>query len=226
MIHVSRFTAWAPGLDTPQDWHEWAREKREISETGEGPELAFTESLFRRRLSQISRMTIQVVHDLLPLKGDTKIVFLSFRGEITQQLRINKMLVDQGSIMPAIFSRSVFNTPIAMATIALNLTAGYSAVYPGDNRFDTAFLAAAAPVLCGGAAETVLAYADELAPREYGELCPPENRPLAFAAILSRREEGIPLTLPGEPAGDNSRWESPATFLRYLYRYQDADDHR
>jgi hypothetical protein len=225
MIHVSRFTAWAPGLDTPQAWHEWARESREILETGESPELAFTESLFRRRLSQLSRMTIRVVHDLLPLKGDTKIIFLSFRGEITQQLRINKMLIDQGSVMPAVFSRSVFNTPIAMATIALNLTAGYSAVYPADNRFDTAFLAAAAPVLCGDAAETVLVYADELTPREYGALRPPE-RPLAFAAILSRREEGIPLSLPGEPAEDNSPWDSPAAFLRYLYRYQAGDDHR
>ena len=213
-LYIPRFASWAPGLSGPADWQEWARGNRNIQATNDSPGLTFTTPLFRRRLSQLSRMTIQVIHDLLPAGAssfgeDTKIVFVSFRGEIAQQFKINRMLIEAGDIPPAAFSLSVFNTPPALAAIALNLTAGYSAVYPAEDRFDTGFLAAAAPILCGDAEETVFVYADELVPREYGSLCPPCNEPLAFAALLSRSPEG--LTVPA------AAMESPHTFLKYLY---------
>jgi hypothetical protein len=195
----------------------------------EGPALEFTDPLFRRRLSQISRMTIQVLHDILPIGEETKIVFVSFRGEITQQFKINRMLIEEGDLTPAAFSLSVFNTPPALASIALNLSAGYSAVYPaatpqgaagvsaGDRRFVTGFLAAAAPVLCGSAAEIVLAYADELCPPEYDALCPPDNEPFAFAAVLSPDDGGIPLEIPQQNR-PKPPLDSPRGFLKYLCR--------
>ncbi|GHV28191.1 hypothetical protein AGMMS4952_11280 [Spirochaetia bacterium] len=172
--------------------------------------------LFRRRLSQLSRMTIQVIHDLLPIKEDTKIVFVSFRGEITQQFKINRMLIEDGDVSPAAFSLSVFNTPPALATIALDLRAGYSAIYPAEDRFDSGFLAAVAPILCGDAEETVLVYADELVPEEYGSLRPLCNKPIAFAVLLSRTPGGLPVD-PSVLAV-----ESPSAFLKYLYGHYDG----
>jgi hypothetical protein len=207
-LYITRFASWAPGLSGKTDWQEWARGSRNIQAINDSPALEFTAPLFRRRLSQLSRMTIQVIHDLLPIGNDTKIVFVSFRGEIAQQFKINRMLIEDGDVSPAGFSLSVFNTPPALAAIALNLSAGYSAVYPAEDRFETGFLAAAAPLLCGDAEEIVLVYADELAPEEYGSLRPPGNEPLAFAAILSRA--------PGEPV-PASALESPRAFLKYLY---------
>ncbi|MFP3042909.1 beta-ketoacyl synthase chain length factor [Treponema primitia] len=208
-IRVSRFSAWAPGMDSQAAWMEWARGKREITLSKDAPSLDYTEPLFRRRLSQISRMCIQVLHELLPLGEGMKVFFLSFRGEISQQFRINKMIIEDGSVMPAAFSLSVFNTPPALASMALNLGGGYSAVYPSGDQFYPGLLAAAAPVLTGTAGETVLAYADELVPAEYGTLRPPEARPLAFAVLFSRDSRGV--SLPEEP------FASPEDFLRYLY---------
>jgi hypothetical protein len=157
-------------------------------------------------------MTIQVLHDILPIGEDTKIVFVSFRGELTQQFKINRMLIQEGDLTPTAFSHSVFNTPPALGAIALNLRAGYSAVYPGDNRFDVGFLAAAAPILSGAAGEVVLVYADELGPPEYGGLLPAGNRPFAFAALLSADPAGaVP-----SPVGDALK--SPENFLQYLYQ--------
>jgi hypothetical protein len=211
-IRVSRFSSWAPGLENQEDWKEWAWGNRQIPGTGKSPELAFTPPLFRRRLSQLSRMTIQVIHELLPLGERTKLVFLSFRGEITQQLNINRMLIEEGSLTPAAFSLSVFNAPIALASIALNLTAGYTAIYPGGNRFDTGLFSAAAPLLEDAARETVLVYADEWIPPQYGSLAPSGEEPLAFAVLLSRRKEGIPLMPADIP-------ESPRDFLKFLCLY-------
>jgi len=215
-LWVSRFSAWAPGMEGEGDWEAWARGAAELPDSvvpaKESPALEFTEPLFRRRLSQISRMTIQVLHDLMPIPEGAKILFSSFRGEIARQLKINKMLVEDEALMPAAFSLSVFNSPPALASMALKLTAGYSAVYTAEGRWDGALLAAAAQAAYG-AGETVLVYADEIIPPEYHALMraapgTAEPRAFAFAALLSRREGGIPL--------DVSR-DSPEAFLKYLY---------
>lgn len=217
-LYVSRFTAWAPGLDRLELWQAWAADNREIPGSeespgaGRSPALEFIDPLLRRRISRISRMTIQVLHDLLPVGEDIRILFFSFRGEITQQLRINQGLIEEYTIRPAVFSLSVFNTPVALATIALNLRAGYSAIYPGEGRFNTGLRAAAAPVAAGDVERMVLVYADEPAPEEYGALCPRENGSLALGAILSsQNSEGA---LPLEVADGTS----PGNFLRSLLR--------
>jgi hypothetical protein len=73
-IHVAGFSAWAPGFGSINEgkaWDEWAQGQREMQPSSESPEIAFTDSMFRRRLSQISKMTIQVVNELLSLKEDS-----------------------------------------------------------------------------------------------------------------------------------------------------------
>jgi hypothetical protein len=225
-LFVTRFTAWAPGFGDPRAWEEWAGGSRDIPAVKDSPDIPFTDPVFRRRLSQISRMTIQVLHDLMPLKEDAKVVFLSFRGEIARQFTINRMIIEDQSVLPAAFSLSVFNTPPALAAIALGLVAGYTAVYPADG-FRCALSAAAAPVLSGSARETVLVYADEFCPPEYGDLRPADNAPLAFGAVLSgAAEEGggepaIPVPLGGGPGSGPSAGtvpNSPQEFLKYLFR--------
>jgi hypothetical protein len=237
-LYVSRFTAWAPGLSSAEDWQEWTAGTRRISLTGESPELPFIDPRFRRRLSQISRMTIQVLHDLLPLEEDTGVVFLSFWGELTQQFKINRMLITEGDISPSAFPVSVFNTPPAAASIALNLTAGYSAIYPARNRFADGLLAAAAPILAGTREETALVYADEYPPPEYRGLHTLE--PLSFGAALSRARKGdsIPVHLPQPQAvpspqavsqpqavpNPQAELESPQSFLRYLWSFNPSTE--
>ena len=105
-IYVTKFAFYKPSPDNP----------------GEMPKLEYVDSLFRRRLSQLTRMTIEVVHDLVssePENAKLKLVFGSFRGEIARQLKINKGLVEDAGVLPAPFSLSVFNTPPAATTIAL-----------------------------------------------------------------------------------------------------------
>jgi hypothetical protein len=213
-VYISRFSAWAPQLENLGEWRKWVAENRKLPGSGESPALKFIDPLFRRRLSRISRMTIQVLHDLLPLGEDTKILFFSFRGEITRQLRINQELIREQTVSPAAFSLSVFNTPVAAAAIALKLQAGYSAVYPGGERFDTGLWTAAAPVAAGNAERIALVYADESAPEEYGPLRPQENTSLALGVILSCRKPAGALPL---EAADGT---SPENFLRSLLKQE------
>jgi len=115
--YISRLCAWAPGVGTRDEWEQWAHGELEITigalaPTGpQSPDIGFTDPMFRRRLSQISKMTIRVVHDLLPAGENAKILFVSFRGELSRQYQINRMLIEDNAILPAAFSLSVFNAP-------------------------------------------------------------------------------------------------------------------
>jgi hypothetical protein len=215
--YISRLCAWAPGVENSGEWDEWAQGRRNIASGAKGPEIAFTDSLFRRRLSQISRMTVQVVHGLLPVAENTNMFFVSFRGELARQYQINKMLIEEKTLMPAAFSLSVFNAPVALASIALGLKGGYSALYPGNNSFAAGLAAAEAAFASDETDKLIFIYADEEAPPEYGcffQECPPA---LAFAFLLTRKPQSaaVPLSsFKGEIAPQGA--DSPHDFLKQL----------
>jgi len=223
--YISRLCAWAPGVESSGEWDEWAQGKRSISSGAKGPAIDFTDSMFRRRLSQISKMTVQVVHDLLPVGEDTKIFFVSFRGELSRQYQINKMLIEEKSLMPAAFSLSVFNAPAALASIALGLKGGYAALYPGNNSFSAALSAASAALQEAAlqevalqeaalqkAGELIFIYADEQAPPEYGRYVNECSSAIAFALLLTREPQSLSIPL----SSLNDTGECPLDFLRRL----------
>ena len=200
-MFVSKLCVWEPPAD----------------DLSAAPKLEWTEPIFRRRLSQLTKMTVQVVHDLFSdgtLDKNTKLVFLSFRGELEREFKVNKTLIEEESILPAAFSLSVFNAAIAQATIALGLKGGYTCVFPSGADFASGVLSAAAPVLAqGGDAKIVLVYADENVPDYYKNFLQGPNEPLAFAALLSsqKTDNSVELDLEKIP-------RSPCEFVQAFKR--------
>jgi len=215
-IYISRISAWAPGIENSDEWDLWAQGKREISLDTKGPAIEFTDSIFRRRLSQISRMTVQVVHGLLPVKEETKMFFVSFRGELSRQYQINKMLIEEKSLMPAAFSLSVFNAPAALASIAFGLKGGYSAIYPGNNSFSASIMAAQAALLTSAQDELIFIYADEQALPEYGCYVNECTPPVAFAFLLTREPQSPCVPFSPLMEGENFLSSRPLDFLRRI----------
>lgn len=217
-FYLSDITAWAPGLNDDESlWTKWANDEAQIEQIKESPKLEYTDPLFRRRLSQITKMTVHVVHNLLEkshVNPETKIVFISLRGEIEREFTINKGLIEDGMILPAAFSLSVFNTPISSATLAFGLKGGYSVIYPSKNNFADALKTAVAPVLAGTEKEIILVYADELVPEVYGDKRPEENLPLAFACIVSTEKKANGVYIDDF----TSVGKSPAEFLKFLLK--------
>ena len=217
-IHISGITKWAPGLaDDEAAWQGWLNGDIQIEQIKESPKLEYTDPLFRRRLSQITKMTVHIVHSLLEktnISKETKLVFISLRGEIEREFTINKGIIEDGMILPAGFSLSVFNTPVSSATLAFGLKGGYSVLYPSKNNFSEAFKAAVAPILAGTEKEIILIYADELVPELYGDKRPEENIPLAFACVVSAEKKDSCITL--DDFSDVGK--SPSEFLRFLLK--------
>jgi hypothetical protein len=210
-ISISHITAWAPGLITSDDWKQWAHNEKQIERSKDAPKLEYTDTLFRRRLSQISKMSIQVVHDELEKSAcsrNIKQVFISCRGELGREFSVSKMLIEEKVTLPASFSLSVFNTPIALATLAFKLQGGYSVIFPSKGNFRDAFTAACAPVLSGNEKEIMIVYSDELPPDEYSSFDKTKYEPFAFAAIISDSRNGVHI-----PAVENAP-ETPAAFLK------------
>ena len=217
-IYISGISKWAPGLaDDEALWQAWLKGSAQIEQIKESPKLEYTDPLFRRRLSQITKMTVHVIHSLLEktnISKDTKIVFISLRGEIEREFTINKGIIEDGMILPAGFSLSVFNTPVSSATLAFGLKGGYSVLYPSENDFSDAFKAAVAPVLAGTEKEILLVYADELVPEVYGDKRPAENLPLAFACVISSQKKAECIAFDDF----TNVGKSPVEFLRFLLK--------
>ena len=183
-IFVSDVCVWAPGIETAEELQLWKEGKNQILEQKILPKIEFTDPLFRRRLSQISRMTIQVVHDLtekIPEAASYKQAFVSFRGEIEREFTVNQSIIEDAEIMPAAFS---------LASIALKLKGGYSVIFPDGEDFSAGFKCACAPVLCGAEENIIFVYADEFVPDDYKTLraVGGKNIPLAFAFIVGGKK--------------------------------------
>lgn len=217
-FYISNVTAWAPGIgDDKEAWQNWANDNAQIEQIKESPKLEYTDPLFRRRLSQITKMTVHVVHKLLEeshVNKDTKIVYLSLRGEVERVFSINKTLIEDGMILPAAFSLSVFNTPISSATLAFGMKGGYSVIFPSKNDFAQGFKTAVAPILAGREKEIIFVYSDELVPEQYGDKRPEENIPLAYAFTISAEKKDNCISF--DDFSDVS--SSPVDFLKYLLK--------
>ena len=217
-IYISGISKWAPGLaDDENLWNSWLSGDASIEQTKESPKLEYTDPLFRRRLSQITKMTVHVIHKLLEttnISKETKLVFISLRGEIEREFTINKGIIEDGMILPAGFSLSVFNTPVSSATLAFGLKGGYSVLYPSGNDFKQAFEAAVAPVLAGTEKEIIVIYADELVPEVYGDKRPAENIPLAYSFVASSQKKDNSIAI----EDFSNVGKSPVEFLRFLLK--------
>ena len=171
---------------------------------GAAPELEYVSPLLKRRLSQLTRMTIEVVHQVLPAAPDSSLVFVSSCGESARQLQVNRMLIEDGGILPAPFSLSVFNASPAMATIALGMKGGYTALFPASNVFQEGLASGAAPVMAGETESVILVFADQLLPEEYNAVAGKEDKisPYAAAFVLSsvKQPGGMAITLNPEAA--------------------------
>jgi len=186
----------------------------------EAPKLEYLSPLFRRRLTQLTRMTVEVVHDLLEKnpgfdKDNTKIIFSSFSGEIGQTYKVNQQFNEDKEIKPATFSLSVYNCPVAQATIAFGLTAGYVAIYPKEDDFFSALQAGAAPLLSGEEKEVLFVFADEKIGEAYKDVplygkSSQNKQPLAFAALLTTDKTDKEINL------DHFKQGTPLSFIEEL----------
>lgn len=184
-VYIKKIAAYAPGLETAEDWKAWAKGEKELLKEAPTPKLPFVPMLTRRRLSALSRMVVLVNHEVAGVPA--KITFASEFGEIVQQLKISENYLDHGTVSPAQFSLSVFNASVANATILEKNEAGYSAVFAGKDSFTSGLKDCVAALQSGNETERIFIFADELLPEVYAPIAgvPYPNSPCALAIRMT-----------------------------------------
>ena len=207
-LYINRRAYWAPPADNQ----------------AAAPPLDYVSPLLKRRLSQLTRMTIEVVHQVLVAAPESGLVFVSSGGESARQLQVDRMLIEDGVILPAPFSLSVFNASPAMATIALGMKGGYTALFPAGDMFREGLAYGAAPIMAGETESAILVFADQQLPAEYMAIAEPGDKvsPYAAAFVLSSVKQNGSVAIELHPEADHIRnavpYSSPEELINVLKR--------
>lgn len=197
---IEDWAACAPGLHTPTQWREWAREPW----LPEGPLDARLEEmppLQRRRLNALGRAAAQAAWQCHTPDAATPVVFASGYGDAQRCLQLLKEFAATGAASPTDFALSVHNAIGAMYSITRRDGASYGSVAAGASSAAAGVIEAAA-LLADGAPQVLLVCYDAPLPAEYGSFT--REAPSAYAwawrmAPVRRDEPHYQLTWTAAP---------------------------
>jgi hypothetical protein len=140
---LRRWAAWAPGIESEEDWLGWARSPEPLPQEG-APDVAFLPALQRRRCDQLSRMMLHVAHaccedDQL---AEVACVFASRHGSLGTTVSLLEDLAVDAPLSPAAFSHSVHNTQAGLFSIWARNPLPSMSVAAGNETFGHGFLEA------------------------------------------------------------------------------------
>ncbi|HUR28430.1 MAG TPA: beta-ketoacyl synthase chain length factor [Planctomycetota bacterium] len=180
---VRAWSAWAPGVESSEDWMQWARAPAVLPLEG-SPELKFIPAMQRRRFSRLSRMALQVAFDVTPpeLQADACSVFASRHGESNACVALLTDIARAMPLSPTAFSHSVHNTQGGQFSIAAGNGRPSSSIAAGTSTFCAGLIEAAAMCERHRPRPTLLVVADEPPPEILRD--GDDELPAAFALAL------------------------------------------
>ena len=187
-FNIKNWFAWSPELETKDDWLAWANNQKSFSEnnSNKSPLIEFVPLLQRRRLSQLTKMSLKVIFECLQDYKETdqniNSVFASRYGEWRQTFNLLESISNQEELSPAGFSFSVHNTVAGLYSLIFNNTASYTSLSANEYTFMTALIEALG--LLQNTKEVLLIIADENTPELYKETFPFPSIPFAIAFLL------------------------------------------
>src|ERR1700754_8817 len=165
-LNIDAWRAWAPGVESADDWATWAATPRPIVDGGEQPSCDFVPAMQRRRLSRLARI---VMHAAWPLCADDEqlpFVFASRHGETTRTFAMLDEIGRDAPLSPTQFGLSVHNA-IAGQWSILRGQRGESVAIAGEaDTFEHAVVEAAA-LLDDGAPAAIVVVAEEFPAAAY-----------------------------------------------------------
>lgn len=215
-LTVERWSAWAPGLDTPAAWAAWLRDPRPLQgDEASAPPLPEVPAMARRRIEPLGRAALQVayqVQDDLPAESVAAmpLVFASRWGELARSIAMLQELARGEPLSPTAFSHSVHNAIGAQYSIQRGVRANVSAVAAGACSAEAGWMEALG-LIADGAPQVLLTVFDAPLPPAYdgAGLDAPLTRLHAYALRLRRAEGGEGLLLDSVAAAPAADAPSP-----------------
>lgn len=163
-FNIAQWRAWAPGLESADDWRAWCRAPVVLASSDVAPDVSFLPAMQRRRLSRLARMAFSVGWPLAEGLQRLPLVFISRHGETPRTLDILSDLANDQPLSPTQFSLSVHNAVIGLWSILRNETSEMTALAAAGDGLEHGMLEAAA-LLNEGAPAVLLVISEEQPPR-------------------------------------------------------------
>lgn len=206
-FHVTRWAAWAPGLDTQDAWRAWLDQPAPIAADAPAqPPLTEMPAMMRRRIDPLGRAALQAAYWVQDDPSAGPVVFASRWGEIARSVALLQQQAQDEPLSPTQFSLSVHNASGALYSMARQDHQNYLAVAAGAHSAE-AGVCEALGLLADGAPQVLLVCFDAPLPPDYAAL-PELQRPAAaelepllhaWACVLVAAPEGEGLSLQSLP---------------------------
>lgn len=198
-ITIKAWSAWAPGVQTPEDWEQWAQGQKTIG--GETPpDVKTIPAMLRRRLSPLGKMALATAMPLLEnVTSGVPSVLVSRHGDLNRTVKLLTDLADREDLSPTHFSLSVHNAIGGLLSITRKDTSSMTALACGFDDISTALLEAQAILTEQDCEQVLCLIYDEPVPEVYRQqqaITP--SYPYATAFLLGTPVEPRATSKPGE----------------------------
>ena len=135
-VSIARWAAWAPGLETEEDWRTWTRAPAPLESEGV-PDARFLPAMLRRRCTPLSKIMLKVAYECSgeEARSNVRTVFSSRHGSINESIALLENVVRRERISPAIFSHTVHNAQAGLFSIASGNRQASSSLAARDDSF-------------------------------------------------------------------------------------------
>ncbi len=219
-VAVTRWAAWAPGLETPEAWREWARAPRALTSEG-APAASFLPPLLRRRATPLTRIMLTAAWECLGPDELPRLrtVFGSRHGSINESIELIEAVAKREKLSPAVFSHTVHNAQAALFSIAAGNRAASSSLAAQADTFASAFVEALTLLERDPAEPVLLTMGDVPLADTFAPLVDEAVTPYALALRLSVARDGeagvsIAIRDAGAPI-PRMPWPDAIEFLRW-----------
>jgi hypothetical protein len=221
---VASSAAWAPQIETRDEWLAWAFDDRVIAGRST-PSIRPMPPILRRRASSLGKMALEVAYQCLGSRTEIPTVFSSRHGEASRSADLLLDLAGGVPLSPASFSLSVHNAAGGLFSIARGDRAPNMALAAGTSSVEHAVIEACGLISEGAPAVLLVVYDCPL-PALYSDFEDCHEQPYAWAWLIEPAAEEM-LSLRWEAGSDVGPSRSKPTpagleVLRFYLRKDSA----
>jgi len=214
---IDSWSAWAPGLESPEAWQDWYDEGQELPVTEGVPNVRDLPTGLRRRLSLLGKMALRVGLDAG--QADTvRIVFSSRYGNVSQMLQLLQTMAVDDPISPTGFGMSVHNSLVGMLSIVTKNVQSQTAIAAGSESFCMGLIEALGLLAENPDEAVMLIHCDDVLPEFYAPFQDKSVQQCALALVITSQEsakKNLTLDFDGELTG-SGRGDPLVSFLKFM----------
>ncbi|WP_347903482.1 beta-ketoacyl synthase chain length factor [Pseudomonas purpurea] len=223
-FNIAQWRAWAPGLESVDDWQAWSRQPVVPDRSDAAPDVSFLPAMQRRRLSRLARMAFCVGWPLADGREHLPLVFISRHGETPRTLEILSDLAAEQPLSPTQFSLSVHNAVIGLWSIMRGETSEMTALAATGDGLEHGMLEAAA-LLNEGAPAVLLVVTEEQPPEAYATWIDDVPFPYAVGLLLTPGDDWQLSLTSTSAETPKAQWPHALSLLRTLLSEQTTCQH-